>query len=149
MVSMASKKVKTSKPRKTSRVRSTAKRVYSRGKSIMGGKIRWGEGLLSFIVGWKGDDILNPLTTIANPYMPNNVRNSLNDIGNPGGYGSTLAEAAGVNKLLGTVAMAKVAYDVVSKKRLDQNDLSVYIPYAVGTIFDPAKSSGTSQEAWS
>lgn len=146
MITMV-KKSKSSKASKQRRERRSVRRTYRRVGGSKG-KIRWGEALLAAIVGWKGDVILDPVMTLANPYMPNNVRNALNDVGNPGGYGSTLVMGAGANKLLGTVSLAKVAYDVVKNKKLDENDLSVYLPYTIGTVFDPATKSNSNEGAW-
>ena len=148
MIEMATKKSKASKASKPKRERRSVRRTFSRVREGSKGKIRWGEALLSAIVGWKGDVILDPVMTLADPYMPNNVRNSLNDVGNPGGYGSPLAMGAGANKLLGSVAVAKVAYDVVKHKKFDENDLSVYLPYALGTVFDPVTKSNSNEGAW-
>lgn len=146
---MATKKSKASKASKPRRERRSVRRTYRKVREGSKGKIRWGEAILSAIVGWKGDVILDPVMTLANPYMPDNVRNALNDVGNPGGYGSYLAMGAGANKLLGTVSLAKVAYDVVKHKRLDEDDLSVYLPYTIGTVFDPVTKSSSHEEGWS
>lgn len=136
--------------RAVSRIRSGARRVYSRSKGMFGGKIRWGEAALAAIVGYEGDKILEPGMSLFVPAIESH------------GWGNAFYNAAGdpnvtqneaysmaVNKILGTVAVAKVAYDVVKSHKLDDNDMNVYLPYAIGTVFDPAsKKSSDSGGAW-
>ena len=113
----------------------------------MGGKIRWGEALLSALVGYEGDKILGPITgpiydatNGSNTYLTQWQNDSAAQ------YGSW---AKGVNKTLGALAVVKVGYDVLKHKHMDSNDISVYIPYAIGTVFDAPGGSGKSgSEVW-
>jgi hypothetical protein len=114
----------------------------------MSGKIRWGEAALAAIVGYEGDVILQPVTgpifdTIPNDSMAGHIVNSMAN-----SEGGDFSKS--VNKTLGTLAVAKVAYDAVKNKHLDQNDLSLYLPFAIGTAFDgPSRSAGKSgSEVW-
>lgn len=150
---MATRKRRTGAPRKrassgfASRVRSGSRRVYSRAKSeFMSGKIRWGEAALAAIVGYEGDNIIMPVTRAIYDATPSDSRASAFMTAFAAPYPNF---ATAVNKGLGTIAIAKVAYDAVKNKHLDQNDLSLYIPYAIGTVFDAPGGSGKSgSEVW-
>lgn len=113
----------------------------------MSGKIRWGEAALAAIVGYEGDKILAPVTGPIFDATPNN--STAGHIMNAMAQASGNAFDKAVNKSLGTLAVAKVAYDAVRKGRLDQNDLSLYLPFALGTAFDAPGGSGKSgSEVW-
>lgn len=122
------------------RFRAKATRAVRRARGIFGDKVKWGEAGLSLIVGYLGDKILEPVT---NPvFNATNGKNAAmtawqNSAGQQ--YGNW---ARGVNKELGTVAVAKVAYDVIKKGRLDSNDVSIYLPFAIGTVFDAPDGAG-------
>jgi len=141
-----SSKAKTS-TRRSGSFKARAKSAGRRAKSLMGGKIRWGEALLSALVGYEGDKILGPITgpiydatNGSNTYLTQWQNDSAAQ------YGSW---AKGVNKTLGALAVVKVGYDVLKHKHMDSNDISVYIPYAIGTVFDAPGGSGKSgSEVW-
>lgn len=133
------------KPRAPRRSRAASPRRKSIGGMVKG-KIRWGEAILAAIVGYEGNKIIEP---ISEPFYDKfsgdpRIGSVINAISAPTGD-----FAKGVNKALGTVAVAKVAYDAVTKRSLDQNDLSLYIPYTLGTVFDAPGGSGNSKsEVW-
>ena len=122
-------------------------RTISRVKGITG-KIRWGEAALSALVGYFGGNILDstgaPDMLAANsslgPYMYDQsiaikTATGRSDIT----YGDVL------NKDLGFLAIAKVVYDVVKGRSLGPKDMSIYLPYALGTVFDgPVGGHGAS-----
>jgi hypothetical protein len=62
------------------------------------------------------------------------------------GGSQTTGETA--NKTLGVAAAAKVAYDVIKHKRMDDTDKNILIPYVIGTVFDPAKSGASNSGGW-
>lgn len=161
MIKMASKKrvraPRTKSVRKISRVRSGARRAYSRAKSgFLGSKIKWGEAALAAIVGYEGNKILEPLASLAisnenlNPVLTSLV-NGAYEVGSLGGSsesGSTPGIVAkGMNKTIGSVAMLKVGYDLVKHRTIDSTDINVLIPYALGAAFD-APGSSKNQGAW-
>ena len=131
--------------------RAKARRAVSRSKSFLGGhKIKVGEAILSALVGYEGGNILDG-TGVPNMLASNSK------IG-PYLYDQSVAvKAAGysdvtygkvINKDIGLVAIAKVVYDLIEKKRMDENDKNILIPYALGTVFDKEPKSGSSQGAW-
>lgn len=145
------KKSKSQSKRSSGSVRSKARRAGSRAKSFLGGhKIKVGEAILSALVGYEGGNILDG-TGVPNILASNSK------IG-PYLYDQSVAiKAAGysdvtygkvINKDIGLVAIAKVVYDLVEKKRMDENDKNILIPYALGTVFDREPKSGSSQGAW-
>lgn len=141
MAAKKSKKTPVKRVRRTGSVRRTA----SRASGMLKGKFKWGEALLAALVGYEGDKIIQPLTSVIYDMAPStgpaaSVINAISQ-GNPN-------FSTGVNKAMGTVAIAKVAYDAVKKRSLDQNDLSLYIPYALGTVFDGPGGSTVSSEVW-
>ena len=139
------------KSRPSGRFKARATRARSRVRGI-GGKIRWGEAALSALVGYFGGTILDstgaPDMLAANsslgPYMYDQSIAIKTATGR-----SDITYGDVVNKDIGFLAIAKVAYDVVKGRSLDSKDMSIYLPYALGTVFDPAGGSGNaSSGAW-
>ena len=144
MVTMAKRRTSKQRPVRTSR-----RRVYTRARTgirAAGGKIKWGEAILAAIVGYEGDKIVSPVAGPIFDAIPNGTPagNIVNAMANS--QGGAFSKA--VNKTLGTVAMAKVAYDAVKHRSLDSNDLSLYIPYAIGTVFDAPGGSSSGTGVW-
>lgn len=137
---------------------SRARGAGRRARSIMGGgKVRWGEGLLSFVAGLFGGRIVasTPIpAVVAQKYMvegnPNNVLNTAYGAMpeyafDPAGW--VADESA---RMIGFLAIAKAGYDVVAKGRLEEVDKDVGIPFAIGAILSPktSENAATGSGGW-
>ena len=128
--------------RRYSPVTRTARRRLSTGFM---GKIKWGEAALAALVGYEGGNLLDstglPTMLASNskigPYL---YEQSLGAKTVDSGitYGKI------INKDLGLVAGAKVVYDVVKHRKLEDMDLNILIPYVIGTAFDKTSPKGSS-----
>lgn len=152
---MAKRKAKIKNANVRTRAGTGVRRAYRRAKSTSGrlglGKMRWGEVILSAIVGYEGGNVLN---STGLPNMLSSANAKLGDamyqqsiaMKNAGysvpGYGTV------INKDLGLVAIVKSAYDVVKKHKLDDVDKNILIPYAVGTIFDKKVTGSGDGGVW-
>lgn len=128
----------------------SVKRVYMRAKARVSrsrssgimGKIRWGEAALAALVGYEGSSIISPVYDgLLVSHVPMNIQTDLANIG--GGPSVANNQTNGINKIMGTVAVAKVAYDVVKGKSLSTSDMSLLIPFALGTMVEKETLYGT------
>lgn len=126
------------------RDRKSAARVGKRMRSVSRKSgLKWGEIILSALVGWKGDYILQPVgqpiatamfkSQYGAEYLGPFIDKQNGDV--------ALGTAEGVNKALGLASVGKVAYDIVKHKRMNDTDLNILLPYAIGTVFDGPESS--------
>lgn len=130
------KKPKTS--RRSSERRETRRSRRSGEKKGMFGKIKWGEAILFAALGY---EMGNVLQGTGLPRIPYGVNKTYTDMVDASGA-ATPGDA--INKVIGAAAGAKVLYDG-AKGKVTENDLSVMLPYTLGTVFDKNKagSSGT------
>ena len=150
------------KERKASRARSPfmprARGKARRARSFLGGeKVRWGEGILSFLAGIVGAKVIasTPIpATVAQKYMvegaPNNILNTAYGAMPEYAFDPAGWVADESVKLLGFAALAKAGYDVVKKGRLEEADKNVGIPFAIGAILAPrtSESVATGSGGW-
>ena len=137
--------------RAASRVRGAKRTVASKAKGMFGtGKIRWGEAVLSALVGFFGGRIMasTPVpAVVAQKYMaegnPNNVLNVAYGAMPEYAYDPAGWVSDETVRGLGFLAIAKAGYDVVKKGRLERADIDVGIPFAIGAIMGPKTSEQT------
>lgn len=140
-----SKSSKTKKVKTPGKTRNYARTAASKGKSFLGGhKIRWGEVALSALVGYEGGNIIDPIIGDSMYSTLWDKGGLYRDFANQASGAGNGDLGKGINKDLGFVALAKVVYDVVKTHKLKDEDVNLYLPYVVGTVFDPPKGSSSS-----
>lgn len=126
-------------PKRSSERRATRKARRSEGKKGgMLGKIKWGEAILFAALGYEMGNVLQATGLPRIPYGVNKTYTEMVDASGAATPGDA------INKVIGAAAGAKVLYDG-AKGKVTENDLSVMLPYTLGTVFDKNKagSSGT------
>lgn len=143
---MAKKKNKTAKVPKPAKKGSSKKSRGEQAKGFIKGKVKWGEAALFALLGYEMGNVFQG-TGVPEylyqqyPAMRNAV--ALSTAKDSGDF---------INKLVGLGTGSKVLYDGMVKNKVDQTDLSILLPYTIGTIFDANKisagSSGSPNERW-
>ena len=122
--------------------RSQTKAKSSIGSKILG-NIKVGEAALFGVLGYEMGNVFNGTGIPA--YLRNHYPGFNNMIIN-----SPAANAGDlINKMVGAAAGIDVLYDGY-KGKINANDLSVKLPYTIGTVFDKNKLKGSSSsgERW-
>lgn len=137
------KKPKSPKP-KRSRGSNGKTRSKSSVKNFLGGKIKWGEALLFGVLGYEMGNVLQGSGAPEYLYQKYPMfQEAVN---------SSTAKDSGdfINKLLGLGAGGKVLYDGMAKGKVTDGDLSILLPYTLGTVLDSNKkgSSVSNGERW-
>ncbi len=130
--------------KRTSRTRTYFSRARAASKKT---GIRWGEAALAAIVGYEGNKILDGVGVgnLAYPYLSKYgpVNDAMGEVyQETGGTNGQNADVV-INKTAGLAAILKSVYDVVKKHRLDDIDKNIFLPYAIGTIFDAPKKESS------
>lgn len=123
--------------------------IRRKAGGLVGGKIRWGEALLSGIIGYEGSTILDSTglpVVLSNTQVGKYLYDQSVAMKSAGVSDVTYGKV--INKDLGFVALAKVGYDVIRGKRLADMDINVLVPYAIGTVFDPQKKLSGGGNVW-
>lgn len=128
--------------RRSGTKRSYASRAKSGFKSITK-KINWGEAALFAGLGY---EMGNVLQGTGIPYMLGGKYPGIMNYVNASSAANT---GDFINKLIGAGAGVKVLADGAEGK-VDSKDLSIYLPYTIGSVFDPNKKSFSSNnnERW-
>lgn len=143
---MANRSKKSAAPKSEKRSsRSTRKSTGSRSrkssiKNVLGGKIKWGEAALFGLLGYEMGNVLQgsglPEYLYSKyPMFAEAVNNS--DAKDSGDF---------INKILGVGTGGKVLYDGLVEGKVTNNDLSILLPYTIGTVFDSNKSKSSSNQ---
>ena len=122
--------------------RSESRKKSSIGSKIMG-NIKLGEAALFGVLGYEMGNVLQGTGIPA--YMQNHYPGFQNIVTNsPAADGGDL-----INKWIGAVAGVDVLYDGY-KGKINSSDLSIKLPYTIGTVFDKNKLKGSSNssERW-
>ena len=148
---MAKKNSKAPKtPRKSGSSRA-AKRVNRKSsgsksgglKNMISGKIKWGEAALFALL---GDEMGNVLQGTGLPQYFYTKYPMFQDMVESSGAADS---GDFVNKIVGAGAGGKVLYDGMVDGKVTSDDLSVLLPYTIGTVFDANKhASSGSKGRW-
>jgi len=142
---MATKDKKSKSP-KPKRSRGSKGKTKNKGsvKNFLGGKIKWGEALLFGVLGYEMGNVLQG--SGAPEYLYNKYPMFAEAVN------LSSAEDSGdfINKLLGLGAGSKVLYDGMAKGKVTDGDLSILLPYTLGTVLDANKKglSVSNGERW-
>lgn len=119
--------------------RRSAVRKSGRIKSMLGGKIKWGEAALFGLLGYEMGNVFQG--TGIPEYLYSKYPMFAEAVN-----GSTAKDSGDfLNKLLGLGTGGKVLYDGLVDGKVKDADLSILLPYTLGTVFDAnkGKSSNT------
>jgi len=110
----------------------------ARAKNFLGGKIKWGEAALFGALGYEMGNVLQGSGIpeyLYNKYPMFQEAVNASDAKDSGDF---------VNKILGLGTGGKVLYDGLVDGKVSDNDLSILLPYTLGTVFDANKSKSSS-----
>jgi len=143
MITMAKKGKKSEAPkteRRSSRRerKSSGSRTRKGVKNFLGGKIKWGEAALFGLLGYEMGNVLQG--SGVPEYLYNKYPMFQEAVN-----ASTAADSGDfINKILGLGTGGKVLYDGFVDGKVSDNDLSILLPYTIGTVFDASKAKSAS-----
>ena len=116
---------------------STRKSRRSSIKNFVSGKIKWGEALLFGALGYEMGNVLQG--SGLPEYLYNKYPIFQEAVNN-----STAKDSGDfLNKILGLGSGGKVLYDGMVEGKVSSDDLSILLPYTIGTVFDANKSASS------